>query len=241
MGRWGCFGEGPEVLPSGGRREVRPGLPGPGPDSPGLSAAPQCSSPHPIPPPAERLFPGAEGQQLNSAPNAGHQNAKPQRGLSANPASMDLSLTPQPAKPKTHQPWVAGFPSLVGVPWLLCLQKSHQCQAPGLKPPSEPPPPPQCPHLKALKLPGPVILGAFLVLCLLLQPLQPLSQQLLVQLGCVSVSLGCLQGLSQPLGLGRGKMQQLREVRWGQRGGTRPPAAERNIPSLILFRIASAR
>lgn len=88
--------------------------------------------------------------------------------------------------------------------------------------------PPPClytstPHLKALELPALVILRTFFVLCLLFQPLQSLDQQLFVQPGCVPISLGCLQGLPQPLSLvRREKCNSSDKVRW-RRGGSSPP------------------
>lgn len=120
---------------------------------------------------------------------------------------------------KTRQLWAASStpPSRKkrGVSRLLRRQKSHLCQDPSRRRP-----PPQHPHLEALELPGPVVLGAFFVFRLLLQPLQPLGQQLLVQPGCVPIGLGRLQGLPQPLGLGR-REDGTAQGGGGERGGAR--------------------
>lgn len=79
-------------------------VPGPGRDSPGLSAAPLCSSPRLTPPPVVRLFPGAEGQHVNCAPNAGHHTAKLQLGPPPSLASTDFSLS------HPHFLWVLALP-----------------------------------------------------------------------------------------------------------------------------------
>ena len=123
--------------------------------------------------------------------------------------------------------------------WCVPAPFPTEVPAPGPGHPSPTPTPP-CHYLKTLELPGPVILGALFVLCLLLQPLQFLGQQLLVQLGRVAVSLGCLQGLSQPVGLDRRKNGTARRSKVGTQGWEQSAPAERNVSSLMFFRTSRA-